>query len=224
MKKKILIIAPAVIIICGICYVSDYYHADKTSLEYVNGSEKIDNALFLNSSGDDVALIFYPGAKVEYTSYLPLLNEISKNNIDCFLVEMPFNLAILNVNAADDIIDKYNYSHYYIAGHSLGGSAAAQYIHDTNKTDGLILLASYPTDNIEKAVLSIYGSNDKVLNLEKYNETKSLMSNLTEIIIKGGNHAQFGNYGLQNGDGKASISNFKQQNQTAKAVVDFISD
>ena len=230
MKKKILITALIVIIIIvgfGIYYVNDYYHADKTALEYINGSEnvtvsKIDNALFLNSSGDENALIFYPGAKIEYISYLPLLYNIANNNIDCFLVEMPFNLAIFNQNAADDIINNYNYTHYYIAGHSLGGSMAAQYVHNTNKTDGLILLASYPTNEIEKNVLSIYGSCDKILNMEKYNSSKSLMSNLTEIKLKGANHAQFGNYAFQSGDGKASISSFKQQKQTSDAIVDFI--
>ena len=48
------------------------------------------------------------------------------------------------------------------------------------------------------------------------------MSNLTEIIIKGGNHAQFGNYAFQSGDGKADISSFKQQKQAGEAVVKFI--
>lgn len=75
---------------------------------------------------------------------------------------------------------------------------------------------------IEKPVLSIYGSEDKVLNIEKYNDSKSLMDNLTEIIIKGGNHAQIGNYGPQDGDGIAKITPEKQQDKIRKAILEFI--
>ncbi len=135
---------------------------------------------------------------------------------------MPFNRAILNQNAADDIINSRNYTHYYISGHSLGGSMASKYVNSTNNTDGLILLESYPTDTIQKPVLSIYGSEDKVLNMEKYNESKSLMSYLTEIIIKGGNHGQVGDYGIQSGDGKVLITPEQQQKQTSDAILDFI--
>ena len=183
---------------------------------------KTSNGLLLDGPGNDTALIFYPGAKVEYTSYLPLLSEVSKKNIDCFVVEMPFNLALLNQNAADDIIGNYNYTNYYMSGHSLGGVVASQYVNSTNKTDGLILFASYPTSEIQKPVLSIYGSEDKILNIEKYNESKPLMDNLTEIVIKGGNHAQIGNYGLQDGDGIAKITPEKQQEKTVNEIIKFI--
>ena len=230
MKKKILIILTFILVFIigyGICYISDYYHADSTAKSYINGSEnvtvlKTSNGLLINSSGNDTALIFYPGAKIEYTSYLPLLTQIANNNIDCFLVEMPFNLAIFGKNSADDIIDNYNYTNYYISGHSLGGSIASQYVHETNKTNGLILFESYPTDKIDKPVLSIYGSEDKVLNKEKYYKSKVFMENLTERVIKGGNHAQVGNYGNQTGDGAATISPSQQQKESVDAVLEFL--
>ncbi|MBN2882364.1 MAG: hypothetical protein JXN10_02475, partial [Clostridia bacterium] len=43
-----------------------------------------------------------------------------------------------------------------------------------------------------------------------------------KLEITGGNHAYFGNYGEQKGDGTASISREEQQNITAKAVIDFM--
>jgi len=230
-KKKIIFAIIAIVILAavayGIYYVNDYYHAGNEAKSLMNGTDnvkviKISNGLLLDGPGNDTAMIFYPGAKVEYTSYLPLLSEVSKKNIDCFVVEMPFNLALLNQNAADDIIDNYNYTNYYMSGHSLGGVVASQYINATNKTDGLILFASYPTSEIQKPVLSVYGSEDKVLNIEKYNESKPLMDNLTEIVIKGGNHAQIGNYGLQNGDGTAKITPEKQQEKTVNEIIKFI--
>ncbi|MBO7209393.1 MAG: hypothetical protein J6V44_00065, partial [Methanobrevibacter sp.] len=61
------------------------------------------------------------------------------------------------------------------------------------------------------------------LNKETYDESKSLMdNNLTEYVINGGNHAQFGSYGIQSGDGVASISPENQREQTERAILDFI--
>jgi hypothetical protein len=41
-------------------------------------------------------------------------------------------------------------------------------------------------------------------------------------IIKGGNHAGFGNYGPQKGDGKRTISREEQWRITANLINDFI--
>ena len=99
---------------------------------------------------------------------------------------------------------------------------ASSYVNQTGKGDGLILFASYPTDEINKLVLSIYGTQDKVLNLNKYGESKSLIGNLTEVVIEGANHEQFAYYGTQEGDGVASISPESQQKQSVDAILDFI--
>ena len=238
MNKKIkmalyIILALIILIVClSVWYVNDYSHADASVNTYLNGTsnvsvEKVDNGLFLDGPGNDSALIFYPGAKIEYISYLPLFMELANDGVDCFIVEMPGNLAFLGADSADSIIggDKYSYDEWYISGHSLGGVAASSYaINHKDKISGLILLASYPVDDMgNMSVLSIYGSNDKTLNKETYDESKSLMdNNLTEYVINGGNHAQFGSYGNQSGDGVATISPENQRDQTEKAILDFI--
>ena len=100
---------------------------------------------------------------------------------------------------------------------------ASAYVNATNNTDGVILLAAYPTEKISKPVLSVYGSNDNALNKVKYEAAKPLIKgNFTEVIIKGGNHAQFAYYGNQSGDGKANITAENQQNQTVDAIINFI--
>ena len=96
--KIILIIILALVLAYSVYYLTDYYHAEKTATDYLNGTDdvnvtKIDNGLFLDGYGNDTALIFYPGAKVEYTSYLPMFVDLASKGIDCYLVEMPFNLA-----------------------------------------------------------------------------------------------------------------------------------
>ena len=93
-----------------------------------------------------------------------------------------------------------------IAGHSLGGAMAANYAA-THSEDygGLILLAAYSTKNLTQTslrVLSIYGSEDGVLNRESYEKNwANLPADATEVILEGGCHAQFGGYGPQDGDG-----------------------
>lgn len=228
MKKRYIILIIILIIMLGFgIYVSDYSHSDSTALSYINGSENVSvthtsNWLFIDGKGNDTALIFYPGAKVEYSAYLPLMNQIAAQGVDVYLVQMPFNLAFFGQNSADDIIKNSNYSHYIMSGHSLGGVAASGYAskHDV---DGLVLLAAYPSEEIDKPTLSIYGSEDKVLNLKSYNDAKPLIkANFTEHIINGGNHAQFGNYGLQKGDGNAGINSTLQQNETTSEIINFI--
>ena len=150
------------------------------------------------------------------------MNDLASKGIDSYIVEMPLNLAFLGRNSADDIIKNSNYSHYVIAGHSMGGVAASKYCED-HDVDGLILLASYSIEEIDIPVLAIYGSNDKILNRYTYDESKDYYNNnFTEFIIPGGNHCQFGNYGYQKGDGNASISSTAQQNETANEIIKFI--
>jgi len=146
----------------------------------------------------------------------------------CVLMKMPFNLAVFDVNAADGVQELYpDIEKWYIGGHSLGGSMAAAYLKENvNDFEGMILLGSYSTADLSEGdleVLSIYGSEDRVLNPEKYLENKAnLPSDFTEIIIDGGCHAYFGMYGAQEGDGVPAISNEEQIERTAREVVDFI--
>ncbi|MBQ3601265.1 MAG: alpha/beta hydrolase, partial [Lachnospiraceae bacterium] len=112
--------------------------------------------------------MFYPGGKVEYTAYLPLMNSLAEEGILCVLLKMPFNLAVLDMNAADGIQEQFpEIENWYIGGHSLGGAMAASYLEThANDYQGLILLGSYSTADLsttELEVLSIYGSEDTVL-------------------------------------------------------------
>ena len=102
-------------------YFTEYRHAEKKATDLMNGTENVsvikeNYGLFLNGSGNDTLFIFYPGAKNEYVSYLPLLMDISNGGVDSALVEMPLNFAFFGENTADSIIDSTNYSHYVLAG------------------------------------------------------------------------------------------------------------
>ena len=68
-------------------------------------------------------------------------------------------------------------------------------------------------------VYCTYGSEDGVLNREKYEADRiNLPQDTTETVIDGGCHAGFGSYGAQKGDGAPVISAEEQQQQTADAL------
>lgn len=235
-KKKRIIVILLIMLLgltgAGIWYVNDYYHSQVTLQEYLQKEDnvqiiEINGGLFLDGAGTEDALIFYPGAKVEYTAYLPLFYELAKQGVDCFLVEMPGNLAILGSNKAKKIQKEYDYENWYIGGHSLGGAMAASYASKhLNELEGLVLLAAYPITELaaeDFSVLSLYGSEDKVLNQEKLVEGRSYMpEEYNELCITGGNHAWFGNYGEQAGDGVATITREEQQERTINAILEMM--
>lgn len=111
-------------------YVSDYYRADDVAIAVIQSETSIrvqDNLIVLSPAvSSDIALIFYPGAKVEYSAYLPIPENITQSSgITCIFVKMPFNLAIFDANAADKIIDQFpDIKNWYIGGHSMGGAMA----------------------------------------------------------------------------------------------------
>ena len=174
-------------------------------------------------------LIFYPGGKVEVSAYAPLMRAFAENGMLCALVKMPGNLAVLSPNAADGLQQAHpEITDWYIGGHSLGGAMAASYAaKHAEDYDGLILLAAYSTKDLTDTslqVLSVYGSEDGVMNRDSYEKDRTnLPADCTEVVIQGGCHAQFGSYGAQDGDGTPSISGEEQIRQTAECVDGFVS-
>lgn len=214
-------------------YAEIYYHADEsvdTSLKsstLLNVEEKKSTIEFTPTlNAKKTGFIFYPGGKVEEEAYAPLINKLSNTGVYCVIVRMPFRLAVLGSSKADSIIKNHlEIENWYIGGHSLGGAMAASYASShSDKIQGLILLAAYSTKDVKDlSVLSIKGSEDKVLNLDKYEKYHSnLPDDVIEITIPGGIHSYYGNYGMQKGDGEATITREKQQNLTVANIRGFI--
>ena len=172
--------------------------------------------------------VFYPGALVSYQSYLPLMIKCAQGGIACFIVRMPQDFAFMNIYGATRILKLHpDISKWYIGGHSLGGAMAASYVSGHTKDfAGLVLLASFSTSDLSNSslkVLSVYGSLDGVLNRESYEKYKNnLPTDFTEIVIEGGNHAQFADYGKQSGDNDATITASQQQTLTANAIIELV--
>ena len=237
MKKKVIGVLLVLVLALGVggfVYINDYYHADNEALAVLGSvetdevivSQKDGMAVFLPRGGSDTGLIFYPGGKVEYSAYAPLLYRCAEMGITCVLVEMPGNLAVLDINAADGIQERYTHvNEWYLAGHSLGGAMASSYLASHAEAyEGMILLGAYATEPLQhERVLSIYGSEDRVLNMEQYEEGRAnLPADYTELIIDGGCHAYFGAYGAQEGDGVPTITAETQWDITAQAIAQFV--
>jgi len=203
-------------------YVSDYYQADSVAVMSIQTGEDIqiqDNLTILSpQEPTDTAFIFYPGAKVEAIAYLPILEKLRQNGLTCILVEMPYNMAIFDSNAADEVFELFpNITKWYIGGHSMGGGMASNYASKNgDKIQGLILLGAYVYgDYPPDKALTIYGTFNS--NLEKnIDYTENI------LVIDGGNHAQFGNYGEQKGDPPATIDRDQQQDIAVEAILNFI--
>lgn len=226
----VLAVVLVVMLVFGL-YAGSYYHADmeainRMALETVYADVEVlsDGTMVFYPGEYTAGMIFYPGGKVEFLSYIPLMEYCAQEGILCVLVQMPFNLAVMNPDAADGVREQFpEVEHWYMAGHSLGGARAADYAAGSQGIDGLILLAAYSAEDVSNIpVLSIYGSEDGVLDREKYEKYReNLPADYTEVILEGGNHAGFGVYGPQDGDGDAAISNAEQIEQTARLIAAF---
>jgi pimeloyl-ACP methyl ester carboxylesterase len=180
-----------------------------------------------NQRPASVGFIFYPGGHVDARSYAVPLHAIAAQGYLVVLVPVRFNLAFFDVNAAAPVIAAHpEIEHWVIGGHSLGGVAAELFAKDRADISGIIFWASYPADegikNSDLRVLTIYGTND-MAGVAKFEEMKSLNPPSAQyVVIDGGNHSQFGDYGFQPGDNEATISRADQQLQIVDAVVQFL--
>ena len=175
-------------------------------------------------------LIFYPGGHVDPRAYAPAAHKIAENGYLVVIVPMPLNLAVFGAGKAEDVMSAYpDIQNWVIAGHSVGGSMAANFVDNHPESlDGIILWASYPAKSDDLSdqdidSLSIYGTRDGLSTLTKIKASEPLLPpNTLWIAIDGGNHSQFGWYGPQSGDNEATISRQEQQKQIVQAALDFL--
>ncbi|MBQ3389826.1 MAG: alpha/beta hydrolase [Firmicutes bacterium] len=236
------IVLPLVVLagLAAFIYVHNYYHASDRAMEAlaspppgVTVEEQDGDWITFGPADADAAagVIFYPGGKVQYEAYAPLMEEMAQQGLFCVLVHMPGNLAVLDKDAAADVIEAYpGIDDWYIGGHSLGGVMAAGYASKhPEEFEGIFLLAAYTTRDLSQSDLKglrVYGSEDRVLNydsLEK-NEENLPQKQFRGFVIQGGNHAQFGDYGAQKGDGEATIPAEEQWRITAEALAELTED
>lgn len=237
---KLLLAVLAVIVVslvlAFVVWANDALPASDIALQAMQSDSKVfvseENGWVTFSPADaaqpELGVIFYPGGRVDYRAYSPVLRMIAEQGYFVALVPVPLNLAFFDINVAARVQAQYpDIAHWVVAGHSLGGVAASVYAKDhLDELDGLVFFASYPADdslkNTDLKVFSIYGTRD-MAGMDKFDETKALLPADTQfVVIEGGNHAQFGSYGFQPGDNEATISPEEQWTQISTATVEFL--
>ncbi len=240
MKKplKILCILLSAALVLGAAfgvYVATYSRMDAAAaalLASPEGPETVEihggDCLVFTPDHPAAGLIFYPGGKVEYGAYAPLMEELRQRGILCVVCRMPCNLAVFKGNAADGVKEAFpQVERWYLGGHSLGGVMASVYAgKHPGEYEGLLLLAAYATADLSGSglkVLSVRGSEDGVLNGAAYEKNRAnLPADARELVIEGGCHAYFGDYGPQRGDGVPTVSRERQLTLTADAFAEMV--
>lgn len=177
-------------------------------------------------------LIFYPGGLVDHRAYAPPARDIAAAGYQVVVVPMPFNLAVFSPGRATAVQEAFPHiENWVLAGHSLGGAMACTFIgNNPEAIQGLVLWAAYPPANtdlsmIDMPVTAIFGERDGLVSAEERTQAETLLPpETTFVLIEGGNHAQFGAYGPQNGDLAATISAEAQQTQIVAATLATLAD
>ncbi len=178
----------------------------------------------------ETGLIFYIGSRVPPAAYAPMAREIAEAGFLVAIPSMPFNLPVFGQSAANDVLADFpEIISWGVGGHARGGANAASYIARSSRVDGLLLLGSQSGSNTDLSqrngltTFVVYATEDGLVTVDEIEGAKDrLPSNAEYVLIQGGNHAQFGWYGSQSGDGAAKITRLDQQEQTIVAVLDFM--
>jgi len=159
-------------------------------------------------------LAFYPGARVPPEAYAYLGKALARAGYLTVILALPLNFAVFSPAMAQRAIDAYpDIKAWAVGGHSLGGAMAASFCsRRPDKVTGLLFLAAYPGGGTDLSasglrVLSISASNDGLATAAKIQASRHLVPPSARFVeLAGGNHAQFGDYGAQPGDGTATLS------------------
>ncbi len=187
--------------------------------------------IIMHPSGEDavVGVMFQPGALVDARAYAAHLRPLVEAGYAVYIPKQPLGIAFFSLGAFDDAREYFPaVEEWVVAGHSLGGTVAALQADDAGAdAAGLLLFGSYPASDmstsLEAAVLSISGSEDGLSTPEDIEASReNLPADAQFVEIEGASHAQFGSYGLQVGDGAATISNDEARKQMVAASLEFV--
>ena len=188
-----------------------------------------------NQNQQPTGLIFFPGGLVSPDAYAPISRAISEQGFNVFVVKLPFGSAPLESQEASvqklalEIMGANNSIQYWaVGGHSRGAAIASRFaLLYGESVDGLILRGTthpkeeaFDLSDSTLAVTKIYAANDGLASVDEVNANSRYLPDDTNwVLIEGGNHSQFGYYGSQLGDNKATISREQQQKLTVDAIL-----
>lgn len=181
-----------------------------------------------------VLVIIYPGGLVRPQAYEWLARRLAAAGYLSLIPEFPFDLAVTQSGRASALIARYGAGkEVALAGHSLGGAMAAQYIADEARAGrhpvaGLLLLGAYPPEGANLAAVPLQagclqGEHDEVADGAKVEAGLALLPPGTpRVVIAGSVHSFFGRYGPQAGDGTPTVSRASAEGEIVRATQAFL--
>ncbi|MGO2003886.1 alpha/beta hydrolase [Arthrobacter rhombi] len=179
-------------------------------------------------NASSTGFVFYPGARVEALAYRDLLAPLAAEGITVVILKEPLGLSIIDSGQAGPLLSKHPLiTRWAVGGHSLGGVSAGIFAEDEPQVSGLILWGSYPVSDLSRidrlSGLSISGSDDGLSTPATVRDAVPLLPRpTTSVVIDGGIHAYFGNYGPQPGDGTPQTGRASAQEQILGATQEFL--
>jgi len=179
--------------------------------------------------GTSTGLVFIPGAKVDPYSYMfKLSGVVAEHGTTVVITKPTLNLAFFDTHTlADYAADAPGIDRWFVGGHSLGGVRACMLAQSAEvEVGGLVLFGSYCATDLSDTqlnVLSLSASNDGLSTPAKISDASALLPRDTRFIeIDGANHASFGDYGVQPGDGEATMTTRIARDEITAALTAFL--
>lgn len=195
---------------------------DRVTLEVISGS------IVLSPTGEatTAGVLYVPGARVDPYSYLHPLVDVAASGVTVVIIDPLFNMALLDQRTLDELVSLAPaIETWTLAGHSLGGVRACMLADDPRVT-GLVLFASYCANDIsglDIPVLQVLASDDGLIDLSAVDEARGLLpASTTTTTIEGANHASFGSYGEQPGDGVATLTRQQVQESITELMMPLV--
>lgn len=215
------------------------YPADRVAMIEVFRSDLVrvteaDRAVIITprveATDNPSVLVYYPGAKVDPYAYVPTLGELAgQTGLRVVIPRPPLNLALADTRPVNELAALAGpVTDIVVGGHSLGGVRACL-VADSAEVTALLLHASYCANDLsargDLRVLTLLGTQDNLTDLTLVAEARSLLpKNAQETTLSGFNHASFGAYGPQSGDGLATVSREEATDLIVERTVAFLAD
>jgi pimeloyl-ACP methyl ester carboxylesterase len=195
---------------------------------YPHDGDAVDGRVPPDEDGERTALVFYPGGRVAPESYLyTLASLVERANVTVFVPRVPLNLAILDEDAADEVVaDHPEVDRWYVGGHSLGGAFACRHAAgNPDRFDGVVVFGSYCDRSLSGSGLStlvVVGERDRVLNQDAFEENReNLPADARVVRLEGVNHSQFGAYSGQSGDVPGTVDRETARERLTTVVLEW---
>lgn len=173
---------------------------------------------------NETALLYFPGARVSAYAYLWPLLDVAASGTTVVIAQPLMNMALFDPRGLDSFAPAApGATTWILAGHSLGGVKACLEAADA-RVSALVLFASYCANDIsslEREVRVVLGGADGVIDLDAVNTAAALLPDSSVVVsIPGANHASFGTYGPQPGDGIAT----REPSQVRKEITTLVAE